>query len=145
MTADMRWTDRLAIEISECKHMGLKVLGPDINESYGDFGIVGGKNTIRFGLSGIKNMGKSLVEEYVIPERDKNGPFKSVCDFASRVNATKFNKNLGKPLLRLVHLIDLGTGRICYLILRIFRLTEQNAKKMRLLVRLIFWCDGCGW
>lgn len=92
MTADMRWTDRLAIEISECKHMGIKVLGPDINESYGDFGIVGGKNTIRFGLSGIKSMGKALVEEYVIPERDKNGPFKSVCDFASRVNSTKFNK-----------------------------------------------------
>lgn len=92
MTADMRWTDRLAIEISECKHMGIRVLGPDINESYGDFGIVGGKKTIRFGLSGIKNMGKSLVEEYVIPERDKNGPFKSVCDFATRVNATKFNK-----------------------------------------------------
>lgn len=92
MTADMRWTDRLAIEIAECKKMGLKVLGPDINQSYGDFGIVGGENTIRFGLSGIKNMGKALVEEIVIPERDKNGPFKSVCDFAKRVDSTKFNK-----------------------------------------------------
>ena len=92
MTADMRWTDRLAIEINECKRMGLKVLGPDINQSYGDFGIVGGENTIRFGLSGIKNMGKSLVEEIVIPERDANGPFKSVCDFAKRVDSTKFNK-----------------------------------------------------
>ncbi len=92
MTADMRWTDRLAIEISECKRMGLRVLGPDINESYGDFGIVGGEKTIRFGLSGIKNMGKALVEEFVIPERDKNGPFKSVCDFAARVNSSKFNK-----------------------------------------------------
>ncbi|MBQ2643629.1 DNA polymerase III subunit alpha [Candidatus Saccharibacteria bacterium] len=92
MTADMRWTDRLAIEITECKRMGLKVLGPDINQSYGDFGIVGGEKTIRFGLSGIKSMGKSLVEDYVIPERDKNGPFKSVCDFAKRVDSTKFNK-----------------------------------------------------
>ncbi len=92
MTADMRWTDRLAIEIAECKRMGIKVLGPDINESYGDFGIVGGEKTIRFGLSGIKSMGKALVEEYVIPERDKNGPFRSVCDFAKRVDATKFNK-----------------------------------------------------
>lgn len=92
MTADMRWTDRLAIEISECKRMGLRVLGPDINQSYGDFGIVGGENTIRFGLSGIKNMGKSLVEEIVIPERDKNGSFKSICDFAARVNSNKFNK-----------------------------------------------------
>ena len=92
MTADMRWTDRLAIEISECKKMGLKVLGPDINQSYGDFAIVKGENTIRFGLSGIKNMGKALVEEIVIPERDAGGPFKSVCDFAKRVDSTKFNK-----------------------------------------------------
>ena len=92
MTADMRWTDRLAIEIAECKRMGLKVLGPDINQSYGDFGIVGGEKTIRFGLSGIKSMGKALVEDIVIPERDKNGPFKSVCDFAKRVDSTKFNK-----------------------------------------------------
>lgn len=92
MTADMRWTDRLAIEIAECKRMGLKVLGPDINQSYGDFAIVGGENTIRFGLSGIKNMGKALVEDIVIAERDKNGPFKSVCDFAKRIDSTKFNK-----------------------------------------------------
>ena len=92
MTADMRWTDRLAIEIAECKRMGIKVLGPDINQSYGDFGIVGGENTIRFGLSGIKSMGKALVEEIVIPERDKGGEFKSVCDFAKRVDSRKFNK-----------------------------------------------------
>ena len=92
MTSDMRWTDRLAIEIAECKRMGLKVLGPDINQSYGDFAIVGGEKTIRFGLSGIKSMGKALVEEYVIPERDANGPFKSICDFAKRVDSTKFNK-----------------------------------------------------
>ena len=92
MTSDMRWTDRLAIEIAECKRIGIKVLGPDINQSYADFGIVGGEKTIRFGLAAIKSMGKALIEEIVIPERDKNGPFKSVCDFASRVDNTKFNK-----------------------------------------------------
>ncbi len=92
MTADMRWTDRLAIEIAECKRMGMKVLGPDVNESYGDFGIVPGEKTIRFGLSGIKSVGKALVEEIVIPERERGGEFKSVCDFAKRVDSTKFNK-----------------------------------------------------
>ncbi|MBR3220272.1 DNA polymerase III subunit alpha [Candidatus Saccharibacteria bacterium] len=92
MTSDMRWTERLAIEMAECKRMGLKVLGPDINQSYSDFAIVKDENTIRFGLAAIKNMGKSLVEDEVIAERDKNGPYKSVCDFAARVNATKFNK-----------------------------------------------------
>lgn len=92
MTADMRWTDRLAIEMAECRKMGLKVLGPDINQSYSDFAIVKGENTIRFGLAAIKNMGKGLVEDIVIKDRDENGPFKSVCDFASRINSTKFNK-----------------------------------------------------
>lgn len=92
MTSDMQNTDRLAIEIAECKNIGIKVLGPDINQSYADFAIVGGENTIRFGLAGIKNMGKSLVEEIVIPERDKNGPFRSAFDFAKRISSNKFNK-----------------------------------------------------
>ena len=100
MTADMRWTDRLAIEMAECKKMGLKVLGPDINQSYGDFGIVGGKKTIRFGLSGVKGIGKALIEEIVVPERDKNGPFKSVCDFAKRVDSTKFNKKAWESAIK---------------------------------------------
>ena len=100
MTSDMRWTDRLAIEIAECKKMGLKVLGPDINESFGDFGIVKGEKTIRFGLSGIKGVGKALVEEKVIPERKLNGPFKSVCDFAKRVDSTKFNKKAWESTIK---------------------------------------------
>ena len=91
MTADMRWTDRLAIEMTECKRMGIKVLGPDINESYADFATVGKTKTIRFGLAAVKNMGKALVDE-VIEERDRNGKFSSVCDFAKRVSSTKFNK-----------------------------------------------------
>ena len=111
MTADMRWTDRLAIEISECKKMGLKVLGPDINESFGDFGIVGGEKTIRFGLSGIKNMGRSLVEEIVVPERDKNGPFKSVCDFAKRVDSTKFNKKSWESAIKTGAFDRFGSSR----------------------------------
>ena len=111
MTSDMRWTDRLAIEIAECKRMGIKVLGPDINQSYGDFGIVGGENTIRFGLSGIKSMGKALVEECVIPERDKNGPFKSVCDFAKRVDSTKFNKKSWEAAIKTGAFDSFGASR----------------------------------
>lgn len=111
MTADMRWTDRLAIEIAECKRMGLKVLGPDINQSYGDFGIVGGERTIRFGLSGIKSMGKALVEEIVIPERDTNGPFKSVCDFAKRVDSRKFNKKSWEAAIKTGAFDRLGHSR----------------------------------
>lgn len=91
MTADMRWTERLAIEMTECKHMGLKVLGPDINESYPDFATVGKTGTVRFGIAAIKGMGKALAEE-VVAERDANGKFTSICDFAKRVSGSKFNK-----------------------------------------------------
>lgn len=91
MTADMRWTERLAIEMTECKHMGLKVLGPDINESYPDFATVGKTGTVRFGIAAIKGMGKVLAEE-VVAERDANGKFTSICDFAKRVSGSKFNK-----------------------------------------------------
>ena len=101
MTSDMmKSTEKLAPEIAECKRMGLKVLGPDVNQSYGDFGIVGGEKTIRFGLSGVKNIGKALIEEIVIPERDKNGPFKSICDFAKRVDSTKFNKKTWEAAIK---------------------------------------------
>ncbi len=111
MTADMRWTDRLAIEMTECKKMGLKVLGPDINQSYGDFAIVGGKKTIRFGLSGIKSMGKALVDDIVIPERDKNGPFESVFDFAKRVDSTKFNKKSWEAAIKTGAFDSFGISR----------------------------------
>lgn len=91
MTSDMRWTERLTIEMTECKRMGMKVLGPDVNESYADFGIVGQTKTIRFGLAAMKGMGKALAED-VIAERDANGKFETIFDFAKRVPASKFNK-----------------------------------------------------
>lgn len=99
MTADMRWTERLAIEMTECKRMGIQVLGPDINESYADFATVGKTKTIRFGLAAIKGMGKALAED-VIDERDKNGKFKSVCDFAKRVSGAKFNKKSWESIIK---------------------------------------------
>ena len=111
MTSDMRWTEKLAPEITECKKMGLKVLGPDINQSYGDFGIVKGEKTIRFGLSGVKNVGKSLIEEVVIPERDKNGPFKDVFDFAKRVDSTKFNKKAWEAVIKTGAFDSFGISR----------------------------------
>src|ERR1051326_3290524 len=63
MTSDYDNTDRLAIEISECKHLDIEVLPPDINESFHEFGIVPDQNKIRFGLDAIKNVGHGAAEE----------------------------------------------------------------------------------
>jgi len=70
--------------------MGVPVLGPDINESNQAFA-VNKKGEVRFGLSGVKGVGDKAVES-IIEERDLNGPYKSVYDFAQRSNVRAVNK-----------------------------------------------------
>ena len=70
--------------MDECKQMGIATLGPDVNESYLKFG-VNHKGEIRFGLAAIKGMGDSVAEA-IIREREQNGPFTSIFNFAERVS-----------------------------------------------------------
>lgn len=76
--------------MEECKRMGLKVLGPDINESLKGFA-VNSKGEIRFGLGGLKGVGEAAVES-VIEERNKKGFYTSIFDFIKRVNQRSVNK-----------------------------------------------------
>ena len=89
MTSDADDIDRLAIEISECRHMGIEVMLPDVNESYVEFAIVPQKNQIRFGMSAIKNVGVGAVEE-IIRAREEGGHFKDIMDFVQRIDPKKF-------------------------------------------------------
>lgn len=98
MTSDQDDIDRLAIEITECKHMGLKVLAPDVNESYVEFAVVPGQNEIRFGMAAVKGVGVGAVEE-VLRAREE-GKFTSVEDFAKRVSTTKFNRKAWESLIK---------------------------------------------
>ena len=82
--------DKITFFIKEAKRMGIPVLGPDINESAHNF-TVNKEGVIRFGLAAIKGVGGSAVED-IIKERDKNGPFKDIFDFAKRVNLRSVNK-----------------------------------------------------
>jgi DNA polymerase-3 subunit alpha len=76
--------------MDECKQMGIATLGPDVNESYEKFG-VNHHGEIRFGLGAIKGMGDSAAAA-IIEEREKNGPFKDIYDFAQRVNFASVNR-----------------------------------------------------
>ncbi|MEO6313850.1 MAG: DNA polymerase III subunit alpha [Chitinophagaceae bacterium] len=76
--------------MEECKRMGLKVLGPDINESLSGFA-VNSKGEIRFGLGGLKGVGEAAVEG-IIEERGKRGAYTSIFDFIKRVNQRTVNK-----------------------------------------------------
>lgn len=98
MTSDADDTERLAIEISECKHMGIKVLSPDVNESYVEFAVVPGENEIRFGMAAVKGVGVGVVEEILRARED--GKFTSVEDFAKRVSTQKVNKKAWDSLIK---------------------------------------------
>ena len=99
MTSDHDDIDRLAIEITECKHMGLEVLAPDVNQSYVEFGVVPAAKQVRFGMAAVKGVGVGAVEE-IIRAREADGPFKSVEDFAKRVNTSKVNRKAWESLVK---------------------------------------------
>lgn len=106
MTSDHDDTDRLAIEITECKHMGIDVLSPDVNESFVEFAVVPNENKIRFGMSAVKGVGVGAVEE-VLRAR-KEGAFLSVEDFAKRVSTSKFNRKAWESLIKSGAFDDMG-------------------------------------
>lgn len=83
--------------MEECKSMGIKVLGPDINESQKGFA-VNNKEEIRLGLGGLKGVGEAAIES-IISERNKNGLFKSVFDMIKRVNQRSVNKKTLESLV----------------------------------------------
>ena len=82
--------------MDECKSMGIATLGPDVNESYLKFG-VNKKGEIRFGLAAIKGMGDAAAEA-IIQEREKNGVYKSIFDFAQRVSFANVNRKAYESL-----------------------------------------------
>lgn len=82
--------EKITFNMEECKNMGLKVLGPDINESQKGF-TVNKNGEIRFGFSGMKGVGDAAIEN-IIEEREKNGAFRSIFDLIKRVNQRTVNK-----------------------------------------------------
>ena len=98
MTSDQDDIERLAIEISECKKMGIEVLAPDINESFVEFAVVPNENKIRFGMAAVKGVGVGAVEEILRARED--GKFESIEEFAKRVSTSKFNKKAWESLIK---------------------------------------------
>lgn len=99
MTSDHENLDRIAIEVAECRKMGIELLPPDINESYSEFAIVPDTNNIRFGLGAIKNVGLGPIEK-ILEERSEGGKFINLEDFCKRVDATVINKKVMESLIK---------------------------------------------
>ena len=82
--------EKITFFMDECKRMGLSLLVPDVNESSRSFAV--NKNgQIRFGLGAIKGVGDAAVDA-IVEERQKNGEYKDIFDFVSRINVRQVNK-----------------------------------------------------
>ena len=83
--------DSISFLMDECKRMGLKVLGPDINEGFAKFSVIEGGTDIRFGMASIKGVGENTVQN-IIDERNVNGKYTSLFDLAKRLDNKSVNK-----------------------------------------------------
>jgi len=97
MTTDMGNADKLVAYFTECRDLNIKVLPPDVNESYKNFTVA--EHAIRFGLAAIKNVGEGAVES-IIAIRNQAGPFRSFFDFCRRVDLHKVNKRMLEGLIK---------------------------------------------
>lgn len=98
MTSDYDDIERLAIEISECQHMGITVMPPDVNESFVEFAVVPNTKAIRFGMAAVKNVGTNAVEE--ILRCREQGQFNSLEDFLTRVDYHIVNRKGMESLIK---------------------------------------------
>ena len=109
-------TDKIVHYVSACRHDGIAVLPPDINESGTEFTAT--SEGVRFGLAGIRGVGEG-VAEVIIDERGKNGPYKNLHDFVERVDTSQANRRViealikagafdstGYPRRQLMHFVD---------------------------------------
>jgi DNA polymerase-3 subunit alpha len=97
LTSEVQNPDKMVKYIAECREMGIDILPPDINESYKNFTVSG--RQIRFGLSGVKNVGDAAVDAILL-ERGEGGPFKSLFDFCKRVDTRKVNRRVIESLIK---------------------------------------------
>lgn len=97
LSSVMNTKDRVPQYVAEARAMNIQVLPPDVNESFQRFTVVG--ETVRFGLSAVKNVGGNCVEA-IISAREEGGPFKDIFDFCERVDPKTYNKRTIESLIK---------------------------------------------
>ena len=108
MTSVMDRLTKLFQYTQECREMGISVLGPDINE--GESGFTAHGKSIRYGMSAVKGVGRNVIDN-IVSERNENGPYKSLEDFARRMCDKGLNKRMAENLIKAGALDCLGLTR----------------------------------
>ena len=99
MTLDIGNTDRLNVFRQEAQRLGVKVLPPDINRSEAFFACDAEKGVVFYALAAVKGVGRQAMD-HVVAERHQNGPFRSLGDFARRIDPKLVNKRAFESLAR---------------------------------------------
>jgi DNA polymerase-3 subunit alpha len=109
MSASAGQTEKVAWYVADSRTMGVPVLAPEVNTSNWDFAIedIEGKPHIRFGLGAVKNAGQAAVE-LIVKEREENGKFKDLNDFARRVDLRAVGKRVLECLVKVGALDNFG-------------------------------------
>ena len=108
LSSEIGDTDKIVKFIDDCRHLGIEVLPPDVNESGKDFQVVRG--AIRFGLVAIKNVGAGAIDT-VVAARDAGGRFGDIFDFCARVDLRQANKKTLESLILAGAFDSLGVHR----------------------------------
>ncbi|MBU4342598.1 MAG: DNA polymerase III subunit alpha [Candidatus Omnitrophica bacterium] len=98
LTSEKDNTDKIVEYIDEAELMGLKILPPDVNESFANFTMVG-RDSIRFGLGAVKNVGQTAIDS-IIEARKSKGPFKTLYEFCERTDSRLVNKKVIESLIK---------------------------------------------
>jgi len=107
LTSDRDNSDRIAIEINECRSQNIDILPPSINDSLRDFTVVKNRQ-IRFGLGGIKNLGASAIEAILKARGEDNIHFQDLDDFLNRIEISQLNRKNLEALVKSGALDDFG-------------------------------------
>jgi len=98
LTGDIDSPNDLIRHLKEIERLGLPLLEPSINNSFGDFRYEQQNNGIRYALAAIKNIGAVVIEHY-ITERETNGKFKNIYDLCNRLDSRSLNKKVVETLI----------------------------------------------
>ena len=100
LTLEMSDTDKTYKNIAECRERKIRILPPDVNESFSDFTVINadGKRAIRFGLGAVRGVGAKAVEAIVAAR--ESGPFSDLADFCKRVQSQQVNKRVVESLIK---------------------------------------------
>ena len=99
LTSEQGNADKLGEFVAECEALGIRMSGPDINQSDVDFTPAHADNAIRFGLGAIKGVGE-LAARAIVAEREKGGPFRGLDDLVGRLGETDVNARTLDCLIR---------------------------------------------